>query len=89
MAEGRWRWETRGAISARVSRARRVLVHDLQGNRPDSTFPQHWPEGVGMEVELESLWDAGWRAMHTLSGPVQQRGFLQRFINHKLGDKLL
>eukprot|EP00969_Alexandrium_andersonii_P285173 12607216-Alexandrium_andersonii.AAC.1 len=31
MAEGRWRWETRGAISARVSMARRALVHDLQG----------------------------------------------------------
>eukprot|EP00969_Alexandrium_andersonii_P111330 4915695-Alexandrium_andersonii.AAC.1 len=36
MAEGRWRWETRGAISARVSMARRVLAHDLQGNHPDS-----------------------------------------------------
>eukprot|EP00969_Alexandrium_andersonii_P357987 15450022-Alexandrium_andersonii.AAC.1 len=30
MAEGRWRWETRGAISAQVSMARRVLDFDLQ-----------------------------------------------------------
>eukprot|EP00969_Alexandrium_andersonii_P249896 11044292-Alexandrium_andersonii.AAC.1 len=63
MAEGRRRWETRGAISAR-----RVLDFDLQGGRPDSLFPQHWPEGVGMEVELDSLWDAGWRALHAVSG---------------------
>eukprot|EP00969_Alexandrium_andersonii_P364223 15463668-Alexandrium_andersonii.AAC.1 len=47
MAEGRWRWGTRGAISARASMARRVLAHDLQGSRPDSAFPPRWPEGWG------------------------------------------
>eukprot|EP00969_Alexandrium_andersonii_P274503 12132450-Alexandrium_andersonii.AAC.1 len=69
--------------------ARRVLAHDLQGRRTDPAFPPRWPEGAGMEMELDSLWDAGWRAMHTVAGSVQQRDFLQRFINHKLGDKLL
>eukprot|EP00969_Alexandrium_andersonii_P021303 930679-Alexandrium_andersonii.AAC.1 len=68
--------------------ARRVLVHDLQSTHPDSTFPQRWSEGANLEMELDSLWDAGWRAMHTVAGSVQQRDFLQRFINHKLGDKL-
>eukprot|EP00969_Alexandrium_andersonii_P217693 9616588-Alexandrium_andersonii.AAC.1 len=89
MAEGRWRWGTRGAISASVNMARRVLDFDLQGNRSDAPFPQRWREGVGMEVELDNLWDAGWRALHTVAGSAQQRDFLQRFTNHKLGDKLL
>eukprot|EP00969_Alexandrium_andersonii_P278265 12300943-Alexandrium_andersonii.AAC.1 len=40
-------------------------------------------------MALGGLWDAGWRAMHTVAGSVQQRDFLQRFINHRLGDKLL
>eukprot|EP00969_Alexandrium_andersonii_P172535 7626989-Alexandrium_andersonii.AAC.1 len=50
MAEGRLRWGTRGAISARVSMARRILVHDIQSCRAAPVFPPvHWPEGVGME----------------------------------------
>eukprot|EP00969_Alexandrium_andersonii_P277451 12264164-Alexandrium_andersonii.AAC.1 len=61
--------------------ARRVLDLDLQGSRPDSLFPPRWHEGAGMEVELDSLWDAGWRALHTVTGSVQQRGFPQRFTN--------
>eukprot|EP00969_Alexandrium_andersonii_P103099 4549814-Alexandrium_andersonii.AAC.1 len=50
LAEGRLRWETHGAITARVSMARRILAHDLQSCRMNPTFPpMHWPNGVGTE----------------------------------------
>eukprot|EP00969_Alexandrium_andersonii_P138087 6107374-Alexandrium_andersonii.AAC.1 len=70
--------------------ARRILSHDLQQRRAAPTFPpSHWPEGVGMEMELDSLWEAGWKAMHNVAGVIQQRDFPQRFVNHRLGDRLL
>eukprot|EP00969_Alexandrium_andersonii_P277817 12280560-Alexandrium_andersonii.AAC.1 len=40
-------------------------------------------------MELDGLWDAGWRALDSVAGAIQQRNFLQRFINHRLGDRLL
>eukprot|EP00969_Alexandrium_andersonii_P001239 55534-Alexandrium_andersonii.AAC.1 len=39
MAEGRLRWGTRGAITARVGMARRILAHDLQSRRAAPAFP--------------------------------------------------